>query len=121
MTILLQDRACERLPAYHENRLAIFLQLIDKRNKIAISADDGERIHVIVGEGHLQRVESEIDVRSILISAGRRQPLYHLNGVFRHLPGCAFLAAPVCVSELGYDIAALLECVKRERYVELAP
>src|SRR6185436_15962767 len=52
--------------------------------------------------------------------ARRRNPLHHLYGVFRHLARGSVLASPVGVSELGHQVAALLERVQRERHVELA-
>src|SRR6185369_8201126 len=38
-----------------------------------------------------------------------------------HLPGGAFLAAPIRVGELGHDIASLFQSFQRQRYVKLTP
>ena len=67
-----------------------------------------------MGEGHLQRIQREIDIRSILIAARRRNPLHHLYGVFRHLARGSVLASPVGVGELGDQVPALLERIQRE-------
>ena len=109
VTVLLQDGAGERLPAQNVDGLAVLLELVHQRDEVAVAADDGERVHVIMREGHLQGVQRQIDVRAILIAAGRGNALDHLDGVFRHLARCALLAAPVCVGELGYQVAALFE------------
>ena len=74
-----------------------------------------------VREGHLQSVQREVDIGSVLIAARRGNPLHHLHGVFRHLARGAILASPVGVSELGDDVAALLQRIQRERDVKFAP
>ena len=74
----------------------------------------------VVREGHLQRVQRQIDVAAVLVAARRRIALHHLHGVFGHLTRGAFLPAPVGVSELGDDVAALLQRIEHERNIELA-
>jgi len=121
VAVLLEDRRGERLATHHENGLAVFLQLVHQRNKIAVAADDGERVHVRMGEGHLQRVESEIDVGTVLVAERRRQTLHHLDGVFGHRSGGAFLTSPVCISEFCDQVATFFERIQRKRYVEFPP
>src|SRR5450755_3305062 len=74
-----------------------------------------------MGEGHFERVQGEIDVASVFVAARRRQTLHHLYRVFGHGAGGAFLAAPVGISELGDQVAALLERIQWERYIEFPP
>jgi len=81
VAILLQNRRREGLPAHHEHGLAVFLQLVHQRNEVAVAADDGEGIDVRVRKRHLQRVQSEVDIRPVLIAARRGDALYHLYGV----------------------------------------
>src|SRR5258708_2430528 len=57
VAILLQDGAGERPPADHEDDLVVLLQLVDQRDEIAVAADDGERVDVIVPERHLPSVQ----------------------------------------------------------------
>ena len=120
VAVLLQDRAGERLAAHHEHGLAVLLELVDQRNEVAVAADDGEGVHVVVREGHLEGVEGQVDVGAVLVAARRRDALHHLDGVFGHLPRGAVLPAPVGVSELGDDVAALLQGVQSDENVELA-
>ncbi len=74
-----------------------------------------------MGECHFQSVEGQIDVTAVFVAAGRRHALHHLDGVFGHGPGGAFLASPVGISKFGDQLAALLERIKRERYIKLPP
>ena len=121
VAVLLEDGAGECLAPHHEHGLAIFLQLVDQRNKVAVAADNGERVHVRMGEGHLQRIQRQVDVAAVLVAARGRQPLDHLHGVFGHGAGRAFLASPVGICELGHQVAPFLERVKRERYIKFPP
>ncbi len=121
VAILLENRRGKRLAADHEHRLAVFLELVHQRDEVAIAADDGEGVHMRVREGHLQSVEREVNVGSVLIAARRGNSLDHLHGVFGHLPGSAILAPPVGISEFGDDVAALLERIQRERDVKFPP
>jgi hypothetical protein len=118
VAVLLEDGAGEGLAAQHEDGLAEFPELVDQGNKIAVAADDGERVDVVVSERHFQGVQGEIDVGAILVAARRGNALHHLDGVGRHLARRAFLPGPVRVSELGDDVAALFERVERHRDVE---
>src|SRR5260370_10676542 len=121
MAVLLKDGAGERLAAHNENGLAIFLELVDQRDKIAVAADNGERVHVRMGESHLQRIQGEIDVGPVFVAARRRQSLHHLDGVFGHRSGGALLASPIGIREFCDQVAALFERIQRKRYVEFPP
>ena len=72
-------------------------------------------------ESHFQRVESEVDIRSVLVAARGVHTLHHLHSVFGHLTGGTVLAAPVRVSEFGNNVAAFLQRVQRVGNVEFAP
>ena len=87
VAVLLQDGAGESLAAHHENRLVVLLQLVDQRDEIAVAADDAKGIDVVVSEGEFQRIQRQIDIRAILVAAGRRVALHHLHRVFGELAG----------------------------------
>ncbi len=72
-----------------------------------------------VGERHLERVEREVDVRAVLVAAGRHHPLHHAHGVLGH--GTAMLTGslPIAVRDLGDDFAALLDCFEDGADIEL--
>src|SRR5262249_59935027 len=53
VAILLENRRGERFSTYDEDGLAVLLQFVHQRDKVAIAADDGERIHVGVCKRHL--------------------------------------------------------------------
>ena len=109
MTVLLQNRAGESLAAHHEDRLVVLLQLVHQRDEVAVAADDGERIDVIVRERQFQRVERQIDIGAVLVAARRGIALHHLHRVFGKLPRGVLHPAPVRVRDLGDDLAALLQ------------
>ena len=70
MAVLLQYRAGEGFAAHHENCFVVLLQLVHKRNEVAVAADDRKRIDVIVRERHFQRVEGEVKVTPFLSPRG---------------------------------------------------
>ena len=107
VAVLLEDGAGERTAA-DPKISAVLLQLLDEPDEVAVSVDDGKGVDVLMRKRHLQCVEGEVDVGAVLVSARRRDTLYHVYGVLRHLPLGAFLTAPIRVSELGHDVAAFL-------------
>ncbi len=120
MAVLLQNGAGESPSADHENDLVILLELIDQRDEIAIAADDGEGVDVIVRERHLQRIERQIDVGAILIAPRRRVALHHLDSVLGQLPGGTLLPSPVGVGDLGDDLSALFQSVQNGGHVKFS-
>ena len=106
--------------AHHEDALVVLFQLVDQRDEIAVAADDGEGVDVIVREGHLQRVQRQVDVGAVLVAARRRVALHHLHGVLGQGARGGFLSAPVRIGELGDDFAAFLQRVQHRRHVEFA-
>ena len=75
---------------------------------------------MVVGEGKFKRIQRKIDIGAVLIAAGRGIALHHLHGILRELTRGVFHAAPVGVSDLGHDLAALFKRFQHERDVELA-
>ena len=120
VTVLLQNRAGEGAAAHHEDALVVLLELVDQRDEIAVAADNRESVDVVVGEGHLERIERQVDVGAVLVAARRRVALHHLHGVLGKRACSGFLPAPVRVRELGDDFAAFLERVQHRRHVEFA-
>ena len=120
VTVPLQDGAGESAPANYVDALVVLFQFVDQRNEVAIAADDGECIDVVVSEGHLERVEGQVDIGAVLIAARRGVALNHLHRMLAERAGSGFLPAPVRVRELGDDFAAFLERVEHGRNVEFA-
>jgi hypothetical protein len=118
VTVLLQDRAGESSAAQHEHALIVLFQLVEQGHEIAVPADDGERVDVIVREGHLQRVQRQVDVRAVLVAARRRVALHHLYGVLRHGAGGGFLPSPVGVGHAGDDFTAFLQRIQHGGHVK---
>ena len=120
VTVLLQNCARERAAADHEDALVILLEFVDQRDKIAVAADDGVSVDVVVSEGHLECIEGQVNVGAILVAARRRVTLNHLHGVLAERACSGFLPAPVRVSKLSDDFAAFLECIEHCRDVKFA-
>jgi hypothetical protein len=62
----------------------------------------------------------QIDVSAVLIAARRGVTLHHLHGVLGELAREGVLAAPVGVSDLGDNLAALFQSVEHRGHIELA-
>jgi hypothetical protein len=118
MTVLLHDVARELPSADHEHFLVVLFQLLDQADEIAVAADDDECVDVGMGEGHLERVEGQIDVGAVLVAARREIALHHLDGVLREQPAVLAGALPVAVGRLGDDLAALFERLEHETRIE---
>ena len=118
MTVFLQNRAGEGLPTQHEYALIVLFQFVEQGHEITVSADDGEGIDVIVGESHLQRVERQVDVRTVLVAARGRVALHHLYGMFRHGAGGGFLPSPVGIGDAGDDFTAFLQRIQDGGHVK---
>ena len=119
MAVALQDHARERAAADDEHLLVVLLQLFDERQEVAVAADDHVGVDVLVRERHFQRVEREVDVRAVLVAAGREVPLHEADGVLRERAAVLAGARPVGVGNLGDDLAALLDGVEDGADVEL--
>ena len=87
VAVLLQNRAGKSLAADDENRLIVLLQFVDQRDKVAVTAHDAEGVDVVVSEGKFERIERQVDIRAVLVAAGRRIALHHLHCVVRELAG----------------------------------
>ena len=118
VTVLLQNGAREGLAAHHENRLIVLLQLVDQRHEIAVAADDGERVDVIVRERHLQRVERQIDIGAVLIAAWRGSRCTICTAYSESCAGGVLHPAPVRVGNLGDDFAPFLQGFENDAHVE---
>jgi hypothetical protein len=120
VAILLEYRAGESAASDDEDALVVLFEFVDQRDEIAVSAHDREGIDVIVGEGHFEGVEGQVDVSAVFIAARRRIALHHLHRVFGKGAGGRFLSAPIRIRELGDDFAALFERVQHGRDIEFA-
>ena len=119
MAVALHHHARERAAADDEDLLVVLLQLLDERDEVAVAADDDVGVDVRVGEGHLQRVEREVDVGAVLVAAGREVALDQLGRVLGQRPAVVAGARPVAVGDLRDDVAALLERFEHDADVEL--
>src|SRR3984957_16308335 len=81
VAIPLEYRAGESPPSYYVDAFVVLLQLIHQGDEIAVAADDREGINMVVSEGHLERVEGQVDVCAVLVAARRRVALNHLHRV----------------------------------------
>src|SRR4029453_14778580 len=72
VAVPLQDGAGEGAPSHPENTLFLLLQFFNQSDEIAVPADDGKGIDMIVRESHLESVERQIDIGAVLVAAGRR-------------------------------------------------
>ena len=109
VAVLLHHEAGELPAADDEDLLVVLLQLLDQRDEVAVAADDHERVDVVVGERHLERVERQVDVGAVLVAARRQVALHHPDGVLREQRGCGRRRASSRVGDLGDDLAALLD------------
>jgi len=69
VAVPLQNRAGEGRPPTTKMRLSYCFSLVDQRDEVAVAADDGERVDVIVRERHFQRIQRQVDVRAVLVSS----------------------------------------------------
>ncbi len=119
VAVALHHHAGERAAADDEGLLVVLLQLLDQRDEVAVAADDDVGVDVGVGEGHLERVEREIDVGPVLVAARREVPLNQFGRVLGQRPAVVAGARPVAVGDLRYDLAALFQCFEHDADVEL--
>ena len=117
--VLLHHLAAEGAAADDEDLLVVLLQLFDEGDEIAVAADDDEGVDVVVGEGHLERVEGEVDVGAVLVAARRHHALHEADGMLRHRAAVIAGALPVAVGDFGDDLAALLDGFEHGADIEL--
>src|SRR5688500_3019208 len=119
MTILQHDVAGELPAADDKHFLVVLLQLLEQADEITVAADDDEGVDVRMREGHLERIEGQVDVGPVLVAARREVALHHLDGVLREQPAVVTGALPVAVGGLRHDLAALLERLEDKACIEL--
>jgi hypothetical protein len=117
--VLLHHLAGEGAAADDEHLAVVLLQLLDQRDEVAVAADDDEGVDVGVGEGHLQRVERQVDVGAVLVAAGRHHALHEAHRVVGHRAAVVARALPVAEGDLGDDLAAFLDGLEHGADVEL--
>ncbi len=108
VAVALEDSAGERPAADDEHFLIVLLELFDKREEVAVAADDHVRVDMRVREGHFEGIERQVDVGAVLVAAGRQVALHQADGVLREVPAVFARARPVGVGDLGDHLAALL-------------
>ena len=119
MTVLLHRRARELAAADHDDLPAVLLELLDEGNEVAVTADDDERVDVVVREGHFERVKGHRDVGAVLVAAGRHVALHHADRVLCQQAAVIAHPLPVAVGDLGDNLATLLDGLEHEADVEL--
>ena len=101
--------------------LSVLFQLLDEGDEVAVAADDHVGVDVTVGEGHLERVEREVDVRPVLVTARREVALHQLGRMLGERSAVVPGAGPVAIGDLGHHVATLLERLEDHADVELHP
>ena len=119
VAVALQDHARERASADDEDLLVVLLELFHEGEKVAVAADDHVGVDVRMRERHLEGVERQIDVRAVLVAAGRQVALHEADGMLRQRAAVLAGARPVGVGDLRDDLAALLDRVENGPDVEL--
>ena len=119
VAVALHHLAGERSAADDEHLLAVLLQFLHEGNEVAVPADDHVGVDVRMRERHLQRIEREVDVRAVLVAAGREVTLDEFRRVLRERAAVVSRARPVAVSDLRDDLAALLQRFEHDADVEL--
>ena len=118
--VLLHHLAAEGTTTDDKHFPVVLLQFFDQRDEVAVAADDDERVDVGVCKSHLERIEREVDISTVLVAAGRHDTLHEADGMLRH--GAAVVAGslPVAVSDFGDDFSALLDGFEHGADIELA-
>ena len=81
--------------------------------------DDDVGVDVGVGERHLEGVEREVDVGSVLVAARREVALHELRGVLRQRAAVVAGTGPVAIGDLRDDLTALFQRFEDDADVEL--
>ncbi len=110
-----------RPAADDEDLLVVLLELFDQRQEVAVAADDDVGVDVGVRERHLERIESEVDVRAVLVAARREVALDEPDGVLGQRAAVLAGPRPVGIRDLGDDLAAFLERLENGVDVEMFP
>ena len=74
---------------------------------------------MVACKGHLQRVQRQIDVGAILVTAWRQVPLHHLNGVLGHAPAVFARSFPIPIRDFRDDFAALLDRLQHRTNIKM--
>src|SRR5262249_42691101 len=119
VAVLLKNDAGEGTAANNQNFLVVLFQLFDESNKITVAAHDHERVDVVPGERHLQRVERKINVSAVLVTAGSEVTLNHLDRVLSHAAAVLPGALPVSIGNLRDDFAAFLDGFENRANIEV--
>ncbi len=119
MAVPLHHVAREVAAADDEDLLVVLFQLFNQRDEVAVAADDDVGVDVGMGEGHLQRVEREVDVGAVLVAAGGEVPLDQFGRVLGQRPAVVAAARPVAIRDLRDDVAALSKRFEDDADVEL--
>ncbi len=72
-----------------------------------------------VRERHFEGVEGEVDVRPVLVAAGRQIALHQPDGVLREMAAVLARARPVGIGDFGDHLTALLQGVEDSADVEI--
>ena len=76
---------------------------------------------MVARKSHLQGVEREIDVGTVLVAARRHVALYHLDRMLSHLAAVLARPRPVSICHLGHHFTAFLQRLEHHGDVKLLP
>src|SRR5262245_48512339 len=119
MAVFLQDRARKIASPNDQDFLVVLFKLFDQRDEVAIATNDYESVDVISRERHFQRVQSQIDVRTILVATRREIALNHLNRVLRHASAVLAGALPVAVRDFRDNFPSFLYRLQNRANIEM--
>ena len=112
VTVFLKYHAGKGPAADDKYLLVVLFELLHQRDKIAVAPHNDEGVDVIPCKRHLQSIEGEVDVRTILVAARRQISLDHLYRVLGQHAAVIVGSLPVSVGDLCDDLAALLDRFK---------
>ena len=118
MAVTLHGAAGEAPAADNVDALAELLEFLDKGDEIGVATDDRKAVDMRVRKAHLERIDDQIDISTILVASRGDVALHHMNGVIRQCPAMRPGASPVPVGALGDHLSPLLQGVEDHRKIE---
>jgi hypothetical protein len=109
------------LHAEADDALAVLLQLGDQRREVAVAGQQGERVDVMLGMGHVDGVDAHADVGRILPGGRALGDFDELDGGLVERGLVVAVAGPVGVGALHEDLALLEEALEDLLDLELLP
>ena len=112
MTVSLKDPAGKSAATHDKHLLVVLLQLFHQGDEVAVATYYDKGIDVVSCKRHLEGIQRQVDIRSILVAARSYVPLDHMDGMLPH--GTAVVAGtlPVSIRNLGDNLTTFLDCLQ---------